>query len=326
MRTVLRWARRRWRALLLTLLILFALLNVVAYRHAHAMTHLVAGATAAQPGPLEMTFWEKLGALFGGVRVPRPLNHCDPSAVGLPFEVHTVAGRCGKLEAWHVPHPRPAGVVLLFHGYVGCKAVLLPVARAFHHLGYACFLVDFPGSGGSEGDVTTIGHSEADDVARSVEYVQQTWPGQPVVLYGTSMGSVAILRALAVHGVRADAAVLECPFDRMLSAVENRFDLMGLPSFPAAHLMVFWGGMQHGFDGFAHNPVTYAAQTTCPVLLLQGDQDVHVSVAQAEEVFANLAGEKQLHVFAGAGHEVYVCHREGEWMEHVGPFLKGRGQ
>jgi len=321
---MLRYVRRRWRTLLLGLLILFALLNVVAYRHAHAMTHLLSDEAGEKPSPDRMTFWEKLGALFGGVRIPRPRNDRDPMAVGLPFEVHTVAGRCGKLEAWYVPQGRPAGVVLLFHGYVGCKSVQLAEARAFHDLGFACFLVDFPGSGGSESDVTTIGHGEAEDVAHAVDYVRQKWPGQPVVLFGASMGSVAILRALAVQGVQAEAAVLECPFGRMLTAVEVRFGNMGLPSFPAAQLMVFWGGVQHGFDGFAHNPVDYAAQVTCPVLLLQGDQDVHVGVAQAEEIFANLAGEKQMHVFAGVGHESYVSRQEGEWRTWVGRFLKGQ--
>ena len=53
----------------------------------------------------------------------------------------------------------------------------------------------------------------------------------------------------------ADAAVLECPFDTMLNAVRARFTAMGLPSFPGAGLMVFWGGWQHGYNAFAHNPV-----------------------------------------------------------------------
>ena len=41
-------------------------------------------------------------------------------------------------------------------------------ADRLHDLGYACFLVDFRGSGGSSGDATTIGYREADDVVRSV--------------------------------------------------------------------------------------------------------------------------------------------------------------
>jgi hypothetical protein len=61
------------------------------------------------------------------------------------------------------------------------------------------------------------------------------------------MGSAAILRAVALRGISPAALVLECPFDRLLSSVENRFAIMGLPPVPVARLLVFWGGIQHGF-------------------------------------------------------------------------------
>src|SRR5436305_1579766 len=83
------------------------------------------------------------------------------------------------------------------------------------------------------------------------------------------------------------------PFDRLLSTVKARFAGLGVPSFPGAQLLVFWGGWQHGFNGFRHNPVDYARDVSCPVLLLHGRQDPRVSAEQVEEVHANLAGEKE---------------------------------
>jgi pimeloyl-ACP methyl ester carboxylesterase len=324
MRIVLRWIRKhpRLSLSLAILLALFALLNVAAYRHAYAMTHFLPDEPGAPPRPpLErMTFWQKADAIFGGVHLHRPRNDRDPSAVGLPFEVHAFAGRAGRLEGWYVPHPRAAGVVLMLHGYTGCKSTLLGEAQAFHDLGYACFLLDFRGSGGSEGDATTIGCLEGDDVARAAAYVRAHWPG-PLVLFGRSMGAAAALRALAAEGVEADAAVLECPFDRLLSAVEARCDAMGVLRFPTAPLLVFWGGVQHGFDGFAHNPVDYAARVRCPTLLQLGRADSRVSLAAGESIFARLAGPKRLHVFDGLDHVSYVAKREAEWKEEVGRFL-----
>src|SRR5262249_1798820 len=98
-------------------------------------------------------------------------------------------------------------------------------------LGYSTFLVDFRGSGGSGGNVTTIGVSEAEDVASAWEYARKLTPGQPVVLFGQSMGAAAVLRALSLRTAEPAAVVLECPFDRLLSTVENRFTSMGLPAF-----------------------------------------------------------------------------------------------
>src|SRR5262249_19045512 len=161
-----------------------------------------------------------------------PAEATRPDELDLPYEVHFFAGEGGRLAAWHVPHEHAAGLVVLFHGYASGKARLLAEARAFHDLGYACFLVDFRGSGGPDGDRTSIGYHEADDVVRTVAYVRERWPGEPLILFGHSMGAAAMLRALSLHALETDAVVLECPFDRLLSTVEARFASTGLPSFP----------------------------------------------------------------------------------------------
>ena len=38
------------------------------------------------------------------------------------------------------------------------------------------------------------------------------------------------------------AVVVESVFDRLLSTAENRFHSMGIPAFPMARLLIFWGG------------------------------------------------------------------------------------
>jgi pimeloyl-ACP methyl ester carboxylesterase len=137
------------------------------------------------------------------------------------------------------------------------------------------------------------------------------------------MGAVAVLRAMSALGVTADAAVLECPFDRLINAVRARFRAMGLPAFPGAGLMVFWGGWQHGYNGFAHNPVEYARKIACPVLLLHGRDDARVRASQVEAIYQNLPGRKAMHVFEGLGHDSYAAKRPEQWKEWVGDFLKG---
>src|SRR6185437_7730045 len=100
-----------------------------------------------------------------------------------------------------------------------------------------------------------------------------------------------------------DAIILECPFDRMLNAIRNRFRAMGIPSFPGAELLLFWGGRRAGIDGFAHNPADDAASVNCPALILAGSSDARATPEQVGNVYHRLTGEKQLAMFAGAGHE-----------------------
>jgi len=182
-------------------------------------------------------------------------------------------------------------------------------------------LLDFHGSGGSRGSETSIGMHEADDLAQAVEYVQQRIPSRILILYGQSMGSAAILRAIAVNGVRPSAVIVECPFDRLVSTAANRFAAMGLPAFPAAHLLIFWGGVQQGFNGFRHNPVEYARQVRCPVLLLHGARDARVTREQAESIFRSVPGEKQFTLFPEAGHESYLGAAPALWAESISRFL-----
>jgi alpha-beta hydrolase superfamily lysophospholipase len=314
----------------LCLLAALVLLNLLAYRHAWSMTHFVSSnrrtrrTVNLRERAESLSLVERLQLAVKGVALERPVVEARPENFDLPYEVHTYPGEAGGLAAWHIPHELSAGLVVLFHGYLSCKAKLLPEARAFHDLGYRCFLVDFRGSGGSDGDRTSLGYYEADDVVRTVAYVRAHWPNESLILFGHSMGAVAALRALSREAIAPDSVVLESPFDRLLSTVEARFTTRGLPSFPAAPLMVFWGGLQHGYNGFDHNPVEYARRVECPVLLMHGDSDLRVSRQQIEAIYQNLGSEKHLHIFEGLGHQSFVASRPDEWKECVARFLHSR--
>jgi alpha-beta hydrolase superfamily lysophospholipase len=318
------WLRRH--RLLMTMVLLpivgFGVLNIAAYQHAYYMMHFARpGATRTQ-GIQELSMVGKAWVALTGVQIPRPINRVTPASAGLPYEVHHFPAADGiDLEAWYVSCSQPKGLVILFHGYVMVKSTLLGEAQAFHALGYDCLLVDFRGSGGSAGNETTIGAREANDVEGACNYAQKQWPDRPVVLFGASMGSAAILRALADNDIRPQAAILECPFDRMLTTVEHRFGLMHIPSFPAARLLVYWGGVQTGIDGFAHNPMEYARRVSCPVLIMHGEHDPFVTPAEVRSVYENLAGPKQLEIFSGVGHQSCLAARPSEWKRLVEGFL-----
>jgi alpha-beta hydrolase superfamily lysophospholipase len=320
--------RSRWKRVVLGLLALACLmLNALAYRHAWSMTHFVESGERPPP-PEKMSLGQKASAIFTGIEIPKPRNRKTPADYDLPFETHRFATSDGlACEAWHVPcdatdeSGAARGLCVMFHGFSTSKASLLPPAKVLHELGYDALLVDFRGSGGSDGRATTIGYREADDVAAACAFAGQQWPELPQVLYGRSMGAAAVLRALAIGQLQPAAVILECPFDRLLATTKNRFRAAGLPSFPAAELLVFWGGLQHGYSGFDHNPVDYAAAVACPALFLHGEHDIRVSPAEAREVFDRLAGEKTWKLVEGAGHENLSVARPEEWRPAVERFL-----
>ncbi|UBF27196.1 alpha/beta hydrolase [Kovacikia minuta CCNUW1] len=317
------WLRLSWhKALLLTLLTSGFAVNGIAWMQAYSMTHYVAGGERTTR-PEKLSLAEKVGVVLTGVRLPRPANHQTPEQIGLGYEtIQIEISNEEKLEAWFVPVASTRGIVLLFPPYGGSKQTLLAPGKILHDLGYELLLVDFRGVGGSSGSDTTLGVREAKDVARAVAYTQQRWSGRPIVLYGASMGAAAVMRAIADEGVSPTAIILESPFDRLLNTVRHRFDAMRLPSFPAAELIVWWGGWQQGINGFAHNPVESAKEIECPTLLIYGEDDKRVTLQEVKSIFDHLPGQKQFAVFSGIGHGSLAIDNPVKWKQQVQNFLQ----
>lgn len=308
--------------LVVIIIIGITLSNLFAYKHAYAMLHFSQnGERTAKPEAL--TIQQKIITLLTGVTIPKPENDFTPERRGLTYETHHVkVNEEVQLEAWYIPHSQSKGIILMFHGYASSKSSLLPEAQVFNKMGYEAFLVDFRGSGGSNQSETSIGYHEADDVTASIDYVQTKWRQEKLYLYGQSMGGVAILRAISENGVNPDGIIIEAVFDRMLSTVENRFRSMGIPPFPGAQILVYWGGIINGHSGFRHNPVEYAANISCPVLMLHGTDDERATIDQAQAVFEQINSDKKyFETFADVSHESYVGANPEQWTTRVSDFL-----
>lgn len=300
----------------------FAALNLVAYRQARAFTHFAPPGHRTEP-PQRLSLGEKIDVLVAGVDVPRPENRRTPSDVGLPYERHVFEGGRGlALEGWLLPRADARGTVVLFHGHAASKDSELREAKAFHAMGLNAFLVDFYGSGGSAGNETSIGFYEALDVTKAFEYARGLPGSGPVVLYGASMGAAAVLKAVADDKLETAGLILECPFDSLLRTVRHRFTSMGVPAFPLADLLVFWGGVEEGFNAFEYRPVESAAAIDRPTLLMNGDSDPWVRRDEARAIFDSLKGPKTLRFFAGIGHGSCLRGRPDEWKESVSRFLR----
>ncbi len=288
-------------------LIIFLALNLLSYVGVYGFTHY------RSPGQFS----------FGQIR---PTSSKLPTDLGLAYVTRRIpVNRQAWLETWLVPTSNPSakGTVLLFPGNGGSKGgQLLAPAQVLHNLGYDTLLVDFQGIGSSSGNTSTVGMREAEDVAVAVRYAQAQKLPPPLVLYGVSMGSVAILKAVAEQKVAVDAIVLELPFVRLLDAVRSRLQVLRLPSFPLAEMIVFWGSVQHRVNGFTHNPVTYARQVKCPTLILQGELDQWTSLAEIRQLFDQLKGRKQLVIFPEAGHQLLVTANQELWRRSVDQFLE----
>jgi hypothetical protein len=295
--------------------------NVLAYQQVYAMTHFTDGTTRTGD-PEKLSLSQKIGVLFCGVKIARPRTKLPPTCIAPECKSLTLPGTNGiRLGAWYCPGPPGGPLVILFHGYIGEKSGTSREAKALLELGCSVLLVDFRGSGDSSEAYTTVGYVEAEDVAAAVSFAQEHLPHSKLILYGISMGAAAVLRAVGACGVRPDGIIAEAVFDRMLSTVRHRFELLGVPSFPGAELLLFWGGRQGGFNAFSHNPTDYAAGVRCPILFLHGTADPRAHIEEARHVFSAVPGAKTFEEFPGVRHEPAVVRCREQWKAAVEKFL-----
>ncbi|WP_299413003.1 alpha/beta fold hydrolase [Acaryochloris sp. IP29b_bin.148] len=298
----------RWRRRLLFFSIFLLMgMNVSTYLAAYALTHV------REPGQ-----W--------GLGLPKPANIRTPEERGLSYTTHRLPiDSSSWLEAWHIPAASVSakGTVVLFPGNRSTKdRQLIGPAQSFSQLGYDSLLVDYQGVGGSSGYTTTVGMREAEDVVAAVDALPSLTLPPPVIVYGVSMGSAAILNAIATQNLQPDAVILELPFARFIDAIRSRLRHHHIPSFPLAELLVFWGGVQHGVNGFSHNPVDYAQAVQCPTLVMQGQQDPWTTVEEVKTLFQQISAPKQLVIAPEGGHHQLIGVDQSLWETSLSQFLR----
>lgn len=142
--------------LLFIFISVFFFINLIAFFHAYKFTHF-SDASKTKTKAKNLSLTEKVSIIFFGISNPRPENDCVPS---LKYEKIIIKSN-KEIECWEIKNDTSKGTVAIFHGYGGNKSSMLDKAMIFYEKGYSIILVDFMGSGGSEGNQTTVGYKES---------------------------------------------------------------------------------------------------------------------------------------------------------------------
>ncbi len=303
--------------LLRTIVVLFILLNVIVVFHAYKFTHVYPQHSPKVIPQEQKTGSDKIQEIFFGINSAKQVNTLPDTS----FTNVTLVTKNGlHLKGWMLKVPNARGTVAMFHGHGSKKSAILPEAYAFNAMGYNTFLLDFRAHGDSEGDVTTIGYDEAEDVKLAYDYLQKTGE-QKIFLYGISLGAATITKAVNDFNLKPFKVILEMPFGTLPDAVVGRVKMMHLPPQPVSALLTFWGGTLHGFWAFNMRPVDYVKSIQCPVLLQWGKLDPRVTFDEEKEIYQNIKTSKQFVVYADCGHESLLKKEPLKWTTTVNDFL-----
>lgn len=236
-----------------------------------------------------------------------------------------------------LPAGEPKAVVLLAHGYAEHAGRYGHVALRLTAAGYAVYAVDHWGHGKSDG---TMGFVRAfsvyvDGMMALIARVRDTWPGQPRLLLGHSMGGLISTLLLVERQQDFVAAALSGPaivpaappskltiwISRFLSAYFPRAGLMRLdpmgvsrdPAVVAAYLadpFVYNGKLSARLAAEMFAAMASARDSapaiTLPLLLQHGEKDSLAAPEGSQYLYDHVGStDKQIKFYPDLFHEIY---------------------
>lgn len=206
----------------------------------------------------------------------------------------------------HPASSRPSGAVILCHGMESNKnsEKLVYLGRALAEQGITALRFDFSYAGESSGRFEDITYSgELEDLRAAHAFVRDRVPGK-IALFGSSMGGTVALLFAAEEPAIAALVTLAAPLhperfpQRILTAAQlQQWRDRGFTEYNGRRLNLSLLEDLERLDAAAS-----AQKVSCPVLVLHGEADAVVPVAEAYELDGCLRSPKRLVIFEDADH------------------------
>jgi fermentation-respiration switch protein FrsA (DUF1100 family) len=200
-----------------------------------------------------------------------------------PFTFKTRDGQ--ELRGWSLVGRKVRARILYFHGNGGNLSVWAPIVADIAGRGYAVNAFDYRGYGLSTGQPTE--HGLYRDVEAIVEHFwSSSSTGAPVLYWGRSLGVV-----MAAYGATIrppDGLILESGFPDARSLVHVS---------PLLTVLAWFSSYR-----FPANDFLNRLNTAVPVLVMHGDDDHVVPMAQGLALFDAITAPKRLVIIRGGDH------------------------
>jgi len=209
------------------------------------------------------------------------------------------------LEAWFVPARRsPADrTIIVFNGNAGNRASRAALAALFAECGWSTLLADYRGYGGNPGLPSERG------LERDARAMLRYLASRPdvdlsrIVYFGESIGAAVAIQ-LAVEYPPA-ALILRSPFSSLTAVAALHY-----PFLPVRWLL-----------RDRYPSIERIGHVRSPVLIIAGDADAIVPIADTEQLFEAANEPKRLVIVEGADHNDEALCGGAEMMTAIRAFL-----
>lgn len=210
--------------------------------------------------------------------------------------------------------------VMLQHGFKANRSYMLEEAKVLQDAGYGILVTSVRAHDLNDGNAITFGVREMDDLNTWYDYLtkEQGAKKGKVGLLGNSMGaSMAIEYAALNQDIAAVVAV--SAFSSLQDTINVSVEYFtGLPAFPFALMISLWAEVILGLNAKEVN-ATKAAAKLCntPLFIMQGGQDIVVSVGSGQWIYDAACGDKELWFEEDLGHTKFDTKKPDEFKRRV---------
>lgn len=230
-----------------------------------------------------------------------------------------------KLHGYWIPAENPRGTILLAHGYRSTMLVDFGLAYAFYHaLGMNILVPHQRSHGESEGRYITFGVKESEDMKCWIDFHNQAYGSQQMILSGLSMGASTVLY-LADQELpeNVKCIIADCGFTSPRDILDSVFrSVVHLPSGPSLWAADLFARLFAGFRLTQMDTRKTLKNTKLPVLMIHGLADDFVPSYMTQQGFDVCCGEKEILLVEGAGHGTSFLVDKATYTKRVIAFLE----
>ena len=214
--------------------------------------------------------------------------------------------------------------VILQHGFKANRGYMLEEAKMLQDAGYGVMVSSVRAHDLNDGDQISFGVNEMDDLQTWFNYLvdEQGAVAHKIGLLGNSMGAAMVIE-YAARNQNIAAVVAVSPFSSLQDTIDVSVEYFtGLPAFPFAPMISWWAEAILDMK-VEQSDATKAAAKLCntPLFIMQGGQDIVVSVDSGQWIYDAACGEKELWFEPELGHTKFDTKKPDEYARRVVAFF-----
>lgn len=194
------------------------------------------------------------------------------------------------------------GTIVVFHGNAGSSRGRFYYIEALERLGYRVILAEYPGYGARKGQP-----SESvfiDDGLQTALLAQKSF-GDPVFLWGESIGTGVVSGIVKTGKVKTKGIILMMPFDSMANVAQHHY----------------WFFLAKWLTRDKFNNIINLQKYSGNTAVILAEEDEVIPNRNTMNLYESITGNKNLWKFAESGHNSLPVHPRSHWWEEVMKFV-----